>query len=560
MQTNPNVALTAWLRRWFPLLAVAGVVVNGLGLLNEVMEPDGALYASIARRMALHNDCINLIGDGGDWLDKPHFPFWITALSFKCFGINAFAYKLPAFLCWAMGAYYTWLFARTVYGSAVAQLAVLLYMYALHLLLSNFDVRAEPYLTGLIIGAVYHFYRLSQKTSWKHLLAGALYCACAVMTKGIFVGITVGSGLVVQWVVLRDWRQFIRWVWWVGVLLVLLFITPELYALYEQFDRHPEKLVFGHKGVSGIRFFFWDSQFGRFFNTGPIRGSGDPFFYLHTLLWAFLPWAFLLYTSLYWSIQRAVRARQALPEYLSLGCGLTTLVMFSLSKFQLPHYLNIVFPFYAIITAYYLSNTSAFTLKRLALVQDVVGVLVLVAVLAIALVYRPPLLWLCLLLIVLLACAGLLLFTGKGFGQVVGRSCWVMAILAVFLNLFFFPSVLHYQSGMAAGRWLKERDYRLPLVMTGCHSYSLEFYAPAEAGLCSPAQLGVLAGEKGRVLVFTPLDSVGVLRKQWSVEVVQTFPHFPVSRLDMGFVYAATRSSRLRMQVLAIVTRLGAVP
>ena len=47
-----------------------------------------------------------------------------------------------------------------------------------------------------------------------------------------------------------------------------------------------------YTSVSGIRFFFWDSQFGRFFNTGPIKGSGDPFFYFHTPV---------SYTHLNWS-------------------------------------------------------------------------------------------------------------------------------------------------------------------------------------------------------------------------------------------------------------------
>jgi hypothetical protein len=85
------------------------------------------------------------------------------------------------------------------------------------------------------------------------------------------------------------------------VVLILLFITPELYSLYTQFDIHPEKVVFGRTNVSGLKFFFWDSQFGRFFNTGPIKGNGEPTFFLHTTLWPFYPgllffmWQYLIY-------------------------------------------------------------------------------------------------------------------------------------------------------------------------------------------------------------------------------------------------------------------------
>jgi hypothetical protein len=80
------------------------------------------------------------------------------------------------------------------------------------------------------------------------------------------------------------------------VLLTVIFTIPEIYALYIQFDLHPEKVVFNKQHVSGIKWFLWDSQFGRFTNDGPItRKQGDVFFFIHTLLWAFAPWCLLFY-------------------------------------------------------------------------------------------------------------------------------------------------------------------------------------------------------------------------------------------------------------------------
>ena len=68
---------------WFPVLLLLGILLNATGLFSGIMEPDGALYAAIAKHMALSNDWVNLVADGQDWLDKPHFPFWLAALSFK---------------------------------------------------------------------------------------------------------------------------------------------------------------------------------------------------------------------------------------------------------------------------------------------------------------------------------------------------------------------------------------------------------------------------------------------------------------------------------------------
>ena len=176
----------------------------------------------------------------------------------------------------------------------------------------------------------------------------------AVMTKGIFVAAIVGGGFVAEWVIRRNWKEFFNPKWWLAVLLVLIFISPELYCLYHQFDLHPEKIVFGQKQVSGIRFFFWDSQFGRFLNTGPIKGKGDPLFYTHTLLWGFLPWSiFPILLVIFFFRHRSLRSSR-LGDAISPAIFITGFLLFSFSKFQLPHYLNILYPFLAIMVAHYL--------------------------------------------------------------------------------------------------------------------------------------------------------------------------------------------------------------
>ena len=152
---SPNHAeWEAFLQKWFIPLLIPGILINAGGLFIPILEPDGSLYATISKTIAQSGDFVNLMRDGKDWLDKPHFPFWMAALSFRLLGVNAFAYKLPALLFWSAGALYTWRLAFSLYGKPVAQLSTLIYVSAAHLVISNNDVRAEPYLTGLIIGSV----------------------------------------------------------------------------------------------------------------------------------------------------------------------------------------------------------------------------------------------------------------------------------------------------------------------------------------------------------------------------------------------------------------------
>src|SRR3954463_16520831 len=65
-------------------------------LFFPLMDKDAAHHANIALYMYEHNDWINLVDRQKDYLDKPHFLFWTTLVSFKIFGVNTFAHRFPA--------------------------------------------------------------------------------------------------------------------------------------------------------------------------------------------------------------------------------------------------------------------------------------------------------------------------------------------------------------------------------------------------------------------------------------------------------------------------------
>jgi 4-amino-4-deoxy-L-arabinose transferase-like glycosyltransferase len=247
------------------------LIANLLGLFNVVFTGDSALYACITKSFVQSGNYMDIFVFGADWLDKPHFPFWICALSMKIFGINAFAYKLPSLLFFMIGVFYTYQLAKKIYNETVAQYATLILSASLHIIISNNDTRAEAILIGVLTPATYYFYLFSLKYTLKNLLLAACFTAAAVMTKGPFVLIVPFFAVLGTLILPMKITQVNLKYWFLLSLLILVFIFPELYALYHQFDLYPEKMVYGQKGVSGIRFFFWDSQFGRFFKSGPIK-------------------------------------------------------------------------------------------------------------------------------------------------------------------------------------------------------------------------------------------------------------------------------------------------
>lgn len=543
--------------RFYKFLIIAGVLLNATALFSDILEPDGALYAAIAKHIALTNDWVNLFGDGHDWLDKPHLPFWLAAISFKCLGVSAFAYKLPAFLCWLIGLHYTYRLASLLYNQATALVSVLIYSTALHAVLANFDVRAEAYLTAFVIAAIYHLYRASQEKRWiGQLVAGSLFCALAVMTKGIFVLVTIGGGLVMHQLITQQWRWLLL-SWWLVALLTGIFILPELYSLYMQFDSHPEKVVFGQTHVSGLRFFFWDSQFGRFFNSGPIRGHGDVFFFLHTVLWAFLPWSVLLYVAVVQHIRQSARYMHP-QHWVGAGSALVSFLLFSFSKFQLPHYIVIVFPQLAMLTAQYLVQVSEEkAVRRITLIQTIL--LCLGAVLLLALTWCSGIgntivqtVWIGIAFL-----AGMYLFRKATVVAALAKSVAFAVMLFVFLNLLFYPHLLQYQAGMRAGKYIQQQDKAgSSAVMYRCNVYSFEFYAPSLVLRAdSIAALRHICSGRQPALVFLPETVLPDLQNHsLHIQVRQRFANFHISQLTPAFLNPSQRAGQLESYLLAEVS------
>jgi 4-amino-4-deoxy-L-arabinose transferase-like glycosyltransferase len=568
-----------FLQKWFIPLLIPAILVNAGGLFIPILEPDGSLYATIAKTIARTGDFVDLRVDGKDWLDKPHFPFWMAALSFRLMGVNAFAYKFPALLFWAAGAWYTWRLALSLYGKPVAQLATLIYVSAAHLVISNNDVRAEPYLTGLIIGAVYHFYKGSRANrtagssaegSWfPHIAAGSFLAACACMTKGPFVLITIGAGFLLDWCWGREWEQFRQVRWWLAIVLTLLFTLPELICLYLQFDRHPEKVIFGHTGVSGIRFFFWDAQFGRFFNTGPIKGSGDPFFYFHTVLWAFLPWSLLLYAAILRKPRRAVPG-----DLICLGGALVSFLIFSLSRFQLPHYLNILFPFFSILTAGYLYDIHRrVTRKTIRILQDFINVVLPILLLLLCWFVRFSGWPLVMAAVAILAVLPFLVFRSPALSSPMARSFWMSMLVFAFINFILYPTILRYQAGTQAGRYLEASPTIAAssaspaissaagmtpvawLLLEAPASYSFEFDAPGTVARV-PVDSLPRPLPAGGIIVFAPKTFADTLvAKGFRATSLRQFDYFHISQLNGAFLNYRTRAGVLSPWELFRVTR-----
>lgn len=444
-----------------------------LCLLFPRMDGDSAVYALLAKHMVLQGDVVNLIFQGKDWLDKPHFPFWMMALSFKLFGINEYAYQVPGLLFYGLGAWFTRKMAVHFYDEGTASLAVLVYLSLFGLLLAAHDQKAEVYLLGLMTGASYAWLKYEQQASVKYWLLGSVCTAGAVMTKGVFVLGILGMGLVALLVYRRAWSRMFHWKWAAAIAGCLLFTLPELLALYLQFDAHPEKQVFDRTHVSGLKFFLWDSQFGRFLNTGPIQNSnGNPFFFVHNLVWTFFPMTVLLAAALWSGVRRRLpaedvnmsttrRTEHGEASVFLWATFFCAFALFSATKYQMDYYLVIVFPYAAIVCAHWLTDAAPASLNTgwAARVHQgyVLLILALTSVFTVLYFRHSTYPWVLLALVPVVALALVRRWVGAQ-GRVLAYSLGAVVALFAFTVTFHRDLYLRYNIGHVVARYLNTQE------------------------------------------------------------------------------------------------------
>ncbi|MEJ7822487.1 MAG: glycosyltransferase family 39 protein [Chitinophagaceae bacterium] len=520
------------------------------------MEPDAAVYAETSMEMYDSGNFLNITHKGKDWLDKPHFPFWITAISYKIFGVGTVSYKLPAILFTLLAALYTFLFTARFYTKKHAFVAVLILITTLHVIISNQDVRAEPFMMGLTIMSMYHFAVYLQSKNFLQLILGCVALACLIMTKGPFTIIPTLAGIGGSLLYNKKWKEIFHWQWIVAGLITFLFLSPSLYAYYLQFDRHPEKVIFGKTNVSGVEFFLWTSQWGRFTNTGPIKGSGDIFYFFHTLLWAFLPWALLAYYALYSKTKKLIKKTNLDENYTYFGFIILFLI-FSASGFQLSFYLNPIFPFLAILTTAFIFSIKKNNrlLKIFSTIHFGLCIFLVIAICVLHYFFSGNFLNIDTIIVLVSGIsAGLYLFIKKNIlKKIVFATPLIVLSVNYYLNRDFYPALLKYQSESEVAYYVDK--HKIPpdqFVFLGNNSAVLDVILHHVTPLYSfedvqPLQLAgkyVFTGEEGLKII----DKLGLKHT-----VITTFEDFPVTRITGEFINRSTRSKAVKKNLLVKV-------
>ena len=539
------------------------LAVYGIGLFATLMENDSAQFAVMAMRMVQEHDWLSLWKGPEEYLDKPHLHYWLAALSYTVFGLHDWAYRIPALLVTLLGAYSSYGLGRLLYNPNSGRIAALVFLSAQTIVLSVIDVRTDAVLTGFTAFALWQLARYLTGGSLWGLLLGSLGAGLAFSTKGQIALLVIGLPLLCQLLAKGGWKRLADPRLLLGLAVFALAIAPMLYAYYQQFDLHPEKVIRGRDHRSGILFIFWEQSFERLSGEGVGKNSSDYFFFFHTFLWVFLPWTLMglaAYGTRLRDAWQARRARTALPgEWLTAGGIAIIFIIISFAQFKLPHYLNILIPLFAVLTGGYLDarhrEGRLQWLRRAARLQaGIFGVVVLALALIFFWVFPLP---------VLVAFALVLAGVGAGYlawtrlkdplARLVGISVLTSVVLNAGLNGYFYPKLLEYQAGSAIARRIEQEGLPVEVIykLDAEHTWALDFYFGRPVEQVAPDRLEARAP----LWLYATEEQRERLAKEgfrWDREL--TSDQFRISRLQGRFLNPATRAQVLRKRYLLHLT------
>ncbi len=528
------------------------IIIYILGsLFIPLMEIDSVQYANISREMLQNKSFLQIFDQGKDYLDKPPMLFWLSSLSMYFFGINDFAFRLPSILMAILAIYSTYKYTLLYYSNEIAILAALVLASTQAMFLITHDVRTDTMLMAWVILAIWQFAIWLNNRKWHSLIIAFSAVAFGMMTKGPIALMVPIFSFAPHILIHRNFKMLFRWEYLVGLIIIMILLIPMDIGLYQQFDLHPEKVMYEKTGTSGIRFFYWTQSFGRITGESVWHENDDFFFLFQNLLWGFLPWTLFLISGLISECTRIIRTKFIVnknEEWIVLPGFLITYTALGISNYQLPHYIYVVLPFTAIIAAKSLySLVINWENKFFKNVINGINIFIYILVLAILLVlllftFNTNIYFVIASLSVMSIFFLILMLKKIGaIPKVIQFALFTIITTNLLLTIFFYPTLLEFQLGNAVTKVIRQKniDKTKFYLYQVYYERSLDFYSNH-----SFQQVESLNSLKSNdyVLVKNELINQELLTNFNKIEQVSTFH---VSTLNAEFLNPKTRESVL---------------
>ena len=304
-------------------------------------DRDEAYYAEVSREMNGSGDYMVPHFNGKAWLEKPPLLFWAQCVSFKLFGENEFAVRLPCAIAAALTALVIFGFCSALYDERAAWRAAICFV-----LCVETAVLGRLGLTDMPLTL---FTTIAAWAGWMVCKGGARKCcwwifylaiAGAALAKGPVAALPLGTVLLFA-MLARDPGVLAAMKFERGITLTLLvaalwYVPVQAWTggdLFVQFfgGQVWEKVVHSQQGHGPANMLLYPATL--------------PFYFL-LVFPEFLPWSVYIPAA----VRRMKSGRTRGDLYLASGI-LVTFGLFSLMRTKLPHYTLPAFPLIACAVA-----------------------------------------------------------------------------------------------------------------------------------------------------------------------------------------------------------------
>ena len=324
----------------YPLIALIVLTVYILPLGGRpLITPDEARYAEIPREMMLSGNYISPRLNGVRYFEKTPFSYWVFAASFKLFGMNRFALRLPCMLAMLGTAWIIFLLMSQYYERRIALLGAMAFaalpFVAVLASVAITDMFLTLFVTGVMVSG---FLAVQDGISWKRrigwLILCGICCGLAFLTKG-FLAFAVPAVTLVPYLIWdRKWKMLFI-LPWIPLVVMLLVAGPWCIAIHHQ---EPD---FWH-------YFFFVEHVNRFFGREKAQHAKSFFFFFPIFAAAVALWVPMI-PNLCRALYHQVKASPLLKLCV---CGvILPFLLFSCSSGKLATYILPCLPPAAILIA-----------------------------------------------------------------------------------------------------------------------------------------------------------------------------------------------------------------
>lgn len=492
---------------------------------------DSGLYAAISRQMVDSGDWFNLQINGQPYDQKPHLFFWLAGAGIQLFGNSNFAFKLFPFLYGILGIYFTYRLGKTIYSEIIGKIAALIVATSQITFLYFFDFHMDSILQSGVVLALWQLAEYLKTKNWQNFVLAFVGVGLAMFSKGPIGAVISFFAVLFYLISERDFKQLFHVKWFLGIAIAFVVISPTLIHLYKSF------------GNEGLKFFFITNNVGRI--TGEYAGSSsDPFFYLHTILWAFIPWTLFVLLGLFSEIRNWFKKGDSNSwGYYLLGSTLVLLLILSIAKAKAPNYFFIAVAPISVVVGKWVhqfSSQSGNFHKRV-----MFGQLIFVSFLAVLCIF---LFWLYSsfnLMIPVFLSTGFLIIVFyfyrlriKTLKQILLLSVIVVASLNLYLNIQILPHLFSYQGArQVLGIFENEKKDGDILSNFELEEYEMFFYAKDTVNeIADWNELYDVMEKPGIWLYTNEIKYNDIIKMGYAIDTIYTIKQHGMNNLNLKFL------------------------